>query len=149
MQEIREQWFDIVAADGTVRGLTGYTATDERIYLDWPTEQITVSATYPAYITYSLGTGGPIDQFKYVYGAQEEDIVIEANVWAKHPDVRDELAERLVVLFKDHHWDLTVFRVLTTDLEAKEDITEIMESTGQVNFYRKYLRWRLRSVYRK
>ncbi len=149
MKEIREHWFDIVAADGTVRGLTGYTAADKRIYLDFPTEQIAVSDTYPSYITYSLSTGGPINQFIYVYGAQEEDIVIEANVWANHPDVRDDLAERLVTLFKDYHWDLTVYRVLTTDLEAKEDITEINEATSQVNFYRKYLRWRLRPVYKK
>ena len=148
-EEFRKEWFDLVADDVTIQGLTGYAVADKRVYLSWPPEGITVSATKPAYMTYELGTGGAIDQSRYVYSAQYEDIIIEANVWANTPDTRDRVAERLRDLFKDHHWDLTTWRCLTTDLEVYEDITEIQPATGHIDYYRKYIRWRLRRVYKK
>ena len=69
-EEFRKEWFDLVADDVTIQGLTGYAVADKRVYLSWPPEGITVSATKPAYMTYELGTGGAIDQSRYVYSAQ-------------------------------------------------------------------------------
>lgn len=149
MKEIRQAWYDLVAADGTIRGLTGYTAADHRIYKDNPPFQVDTTVAKPAHITHTVSTPGGIDMSKYVYGAQTEDVIIEVNVWADTQDRADDIAERLTVLLRDRHWDLTTYRAMTTDKEAEESIDDIHETTGEINFYRKYLRWRLRDVYIK
>ena len=149
MKEIRQAWYDLVEADGTIRGLTGWTAADSRIYEEQPPIQVPGTVAAPAYITHNVSTPAGIDMSKYVYGAQTEDVIIEVNVWADTQDRADDISERLTILLRDRHWDLTTYRAMTTDKEAEESIKDIHETTGEINFYRKYMRWRLRDVYIK
>ena len=147
MKEIREYVFDTLEADPAIQGFTGYTASDKRIYLAWPPEDVELTSSLPAYMTYKLAIS-PLDQVEYVEDAQEDDILIELNVWANDPDIRDQLAERIGILFKDHSFYTTSFRVVYTKLEAKEDMEELHESTGQIISWRKFMQFLMGPIYR-
>lgn len=149
MKEIREYIFDRLSADATLRGFTGYTASDRRIFLNWPPEVIALGATYPAYITYNLMKPSPLNPFAEVEVTQQLDIVIEMNIWAISPDVRDDVGERITVLFKDLSFTTTSYIGLVVKKESEEDITELQRGTGQIDSYRKYLRFRIEHVFAK
>jgi len=147
MKEIREYWFDRLCSDTTLRGLTGYTASDRRIFLEWPPEVIALGITYPAYMTYNLMKPSPLNPLAEVEVTQQLDIVIEMNVWAISPDVRDDIGERITVLFKDLSFTTTSYIGLAVKKESEEDITELQRGTGQIDSYRKYLRFRIEHVF--
>ena len=148
MKEIREAIYDRLAADASIRTLTGWTASDDRIYYGWPQERVVVDATAPAYLTYSLSKPVGIPMAMYVEAAQVEDIIVEIDIWAFKVDGRDDLAERITAIFKDYAFTTTSYRVMTTRKEAEEDVGEIQEGTGQLDLYRKYIRLRMGSIYK-
>ena len=149
MLEIREDIYDRLEQDTAIQGYTGYTASDSRIYLESPPEKVRLNTTTPAYITYILTKPSAIDLSIYVEKAQELDIIVEVDVWANGPDVRDNIGERITHIFKDREWNTTSYRALKTDKEAEEDIKEIHPTTGQIDIWRKYLRFKLWHVYKK
>jgi hypothetical protein len=149
MKEISNAWYDRLEQDTAIRTFTGYTASDTRVYLDFPPEAKTPSGSTPAYITFGLSKPIPIDPTTYVEKVQHLDIIIETDVYANTQDLADDIAERITHIMKDREWNTTTYRVLKTDKEAEEDITEIHEATGQIDSYRKYMRFRLWPVYEK
>ena len=149
MKEIREYIFDRLVADPTIRGLTGYTADDKRIYLEWPPNQIALGPTFPAYITYNLMKPSPLNSFEEVEVTQQLDIIIEMNVWTTDPDTKDDVGERITVLFKDLSFTTTSYIGLHVKKESEEDMTELQRGTGQIDSYRKYLRFSIEHVFAK
>jgi len=149
MKEIRDAFYNLLEADAGIQSMTGHTVSDTRIYEDSPPKDIAMDVTFPAYMTYKWMAPGGITPDSYVQKAQYSDEVCERNVYAKTSALRDQLAERIGLILKDKTWNTTSYRVLTTDQEGAEDIQEIHPGTAQLIIKRKYMRFRLRNLYRK
>ena len=78
MNEIEDGIYDILEADVTIQGYTGWVSGgDTRIYHEEPPEQITVNSTYPAYVTMGFSAPSPFLMSEYVQPAQYPDEVVE------------------------------------------------------------------------
>ncbi len=154
MNELEDEIYDILEADTTIRGYTGWVlGGDQRIYHDWPPEQVAVNGTYPAYITMGFSAPGPIPMGEYVQNAQYPDEVAELNVWANSGLLRGQIAERIMVLlWRDENTfiDLTSFIIMRTVQESAVNMTEILEEgTRQITVWRKFMRLRFGPIYAK
>jgi hypothetical protein len=147
MREIREYIFDTLVADPTVQTLTGYTASDNRIYLDWPPDEVVLNSTYPSYISYGFPGVIPIDLTVYVEAAQRDDLLLDINEWALTPDTRDSLGYRIETLFKDHSFYTSSYRVVFMSLMEKSDIQERHVATGQILMWRRTLQYRIGPIF--
>lgn len=138
MQEIEDKVFDMMAGDATIQGYTGYSAADERIYHDWPPEDVALSAMLPAYITMRFLAPAPIIEAENVQPVQFPDEMMELNVWANSALLRSQVAERLMDIFWSRagmvtkHTEIwtTNFRVMRTTQETAEDLEELHPGTN-------------------
>ena len=154
MNELEDEIYDILEADPTIRSYTGWmSGGDQRIYHDWPPEQVPVNSAYPAYITMMFSTPGPIPPGEYVQNAQYPDEVAELNVWANSGLLRGQIAERIMVLFwvdENTFIDLASFIVMKTVQESAINGKEILEEgTRQITVWRKFMRLRFGPIYAK
>ena len=154
MNELEDKVYDILEADATIRGYTGWVSGgDTRIKHDWPPEQVTMNSTYPAYITMQFSAPGPIPMGEYVQWCQYPDEIAELNVWANTALLRGQIAERIMVLFwvnKNTEIDLTSFIVKRVMQESAINMTEILEEgTRQITLWRKFMRLRFGPIYAK
>jgi len=174
MNELEDKIYDILEADGTIQGYTGWApgpAGDKRIYHDWPPEQVPISIDTPAYITMEFSAPGPIPMGEYVQPCQYPDEVAELNVWASTfhtlgysgADLRGRIAERIMRLFwvKDNkEIDIVSTRPLPSwppgfivkrvVQESAVNMTEILEEgTRQITLWRKFMRLRFGPIYAK
>jgi len=155
MQEIKDRIYDILDQDASLRILTGWTAADPRIYFEWPPEMMAMAAATPAYITLEFSDPAPMDMASYVQPVQYPDEVVEMNVWVDPNNaaetLRDRIAERINVMFWQKNdteiWTANI-RVMHVIQEAQEDINEIHEGTGQIAYWRKYIRLRLEHIFK-
>jgi len=151
MKEIKDKIYDILDEDVTLRALTGWTLVDTRIYLEWPPEPIPLTVLLPAYLTLDFMDPAPMDMTTYVQPVQYPDEVVEINVWTNGDLLRDAIAERINVLFwqkKDTEIWTDNIRIMHVIQESQEDIQDIHEGTGQIIYWRKYIRLRMEEVYK-
>jgi len=156
MQEIEDKIFDMIAQDVTIQGYTGYLAADERVYHDWPPEDVELSAAKPAYITMRFLSPGPIIEAEYVQPVQFPDETVELNVWANSALLRSQVAERLMDIFWSRADDVDKwteiwtanFRIMKIIQEMAEDLEELHPGTNQIICWRKIMRLRLGSIYK-
>jgi len=154
MNELEDKIYDMLEADVTIQGYTGWVSGgDTRVYHEWPPEQIAVNATFPAYITLGFQAPTPILMSEYVQNAQYPDEIAEINVFANTPLLRGQIAERIMVLFwvsNNTFIDLTSFIVMRVLQEAAINGTEILEEgTRQITVWRKFMRLRFGPIYAK
>ena len=157
MKEIRDRIYDILEQDVTIQGLTGWVVApgDTRIYLGWPPERRTVPAGTPAFITMDFLSPGPMDMSNYTQDCQIPDEVVDLNVWANTATLMDQIAERIMELLWLKHGEtsktteiLTAsYRLMHAIQESVSDITEVHEGTGQIEYWRKYMRIRYEYIY--
>lgn len=157
MNELEDKIFDMLRGDVTLQGYTGYTGMapggDNRIYHEWPPEQITVNASFPAYITLGFQAPGAILMSEYVQNAQYPDEIAEISVWANSALLRGQMAERIMEIFwvnNNTFIDLTSFIVMRVLQEAAINGTEILEEgTRQISVWGKFMRFRFGPIYAK
>lgn len=154
MNELEDKIYDILEADATIQGYTGWVSGgDTRIYHDWPPEQVLVNSTYPAYIIMDFSAPAPILMGEYVQPAQYPDEVAELNILANSALLRGQIADRIMVLFwvnKNTFIDLASFIVMRVMQESAMNIPEILEQgTRQISLWRKFMRLRFGPIYAK
>ena len=154
MNELEDKIYDMLEADTTIRGYTGWiVGGDQRIYHDWPPEEVTVDATYPANITISFTAPGPMPMGQYVQNAQYPDEIAELNVWANTGVLRGQIAERIMQIFwvnNNTEIDLASFIIKLVIQESALNMTEVMLiGTRQITMWRKFMRLRFGPIYAK
>lgn len=154
MIELEDEIYDMLEADVTVRGYTGWVSGgDIRIYHEWPPELVTVDATYPAYVTLGFQAPGAILMSEYVQNAQYPDEIAEINVWANSALLRGQIADRIMEIFwvnNNTFIDLTSFIVMRVMQESAINGTEILEEgTRQITLWRKSMMLRFGPIYAK
>jgi len=150
MKEIRDEVYDKLEQDAIIQVLTGWTVADTRIYLEWPPEVVGVSAAKPAYIIFELQAPAAIDMSGYTQPVQLSDHVAEINVFANTATLRDQIAERIMAIFwfrDDTEFATASYRIMHVVQEAADNIPEIHEGTGQIKYWRKYIRLRFEYIY--
>ncbi len=94
MNEIKDYILDtILIPDATIQGLTGYTATDPRIYEWFPAVDPDFNTTFPAFITYRIAKYGRMGDF--VDRAEIGDIFFHFDVFAFDTDTLGAIVLRL------------------------------------------------------
>ena len=144
MKEISDYIYETLEADPTLRTYTGHSASDTRIFAEFPPEDLSAP-----YITFDVHTAGPIPDSEYVQPAQYEDQNVDINVFGSSADNRDNITERILELLKDHSFRTTNYKILRTILEYDDNITEIHETTGRIDSFRTYMRFRCSHIYKK
>lgn len=154
MKEIRKALYSRIESDTTVRGYTGWTADDPRMYLVWPPENIALTAGTPAKIAYNYTEPGSIPTGENVEGTQYPDGYFFVDVWANTPDLRDDITERIEAVFKrsnrsDLGFDTANYRIMRMERETKDSLIELHPGTQKIQSFRTHLRYRIGSIYRK
>jgi len=144
MKEISDYIYDTLEADPTLRTYTGHSASDTRIFAEFPPEELT-----PPFITFDVHTAGPIMDSEYVQPTQWEDQMVEINVYGSSADNRDNMKKRIIKLLKDHSFRTTNYKVLRTTLEFDDNIVEIHETTGRIDSHRAYMRFLCSYIFEK
>lgn len=93
MDEIKKAYYDLLKNDATLQGLTGYTASDPRIYEWFPPMDVPLSATYPAFILYRVANYGR--SRSYVDRAELGDIFLHLDIYARDSDTKGNVALRI------------------------------------------------------
>jgi len=143
--EIREHVYGLIADDATFKTLTGATASDKRIYYQFPPERIEISDSKPAYIVYSTEFFEAIEAMEHVTG-QRPPITFSFVIWAKDPQKLDQIFLRLfdipieVKAFNTATYRITAFRYLEGgDFPVDHEITRL---------YHRVVRWKAERVYK-
>ena len=154
MKEIRKHLYNLVEDDITIRGYIGHSASDPRVYMDWPPEHIKLTAATPAKIavSYTENAGG-IPSGEVVEEAQTPDGFFIIDVWANTYDLRDDIVERIETIFKrdnrsDLSFETTSYRIMRAEREIKDNTVELHPGTQKIDSYRTHLRFRIGSIFR-
>lgn len=111
MKEIRILLFTSVRDDAQFKTLTGATASDPRIFFEFTPQKVIVNDNKPAYaVYYRTGT----IQARSIDIAGRDEQVYAIEIWAKKPDICDDIADRLVEKFRDQQYLTTSYKVLRT-----------------------------------
>ena len=154
MKEIRKYLYALLESDTTIRTYTGHSASDPRVYLIWPPENIKLTVSTPAKIAVNYSELGSIPSGELVEGAQYPDGFFMVDVFANTPDLRDDIVERIETLFKrsnysDLEFSTTTFRIMRIERESKENSVELHPGTQKIDSFRTHLRFYLHKIYRK
>jgi len=144
MKELADYIYDTLEADPTLRTYTGWAIADTRLYNEFPPEDLA-----PPFITFDVSTAGAIMDSEYVQPAQYEDQNLDINIYGSGATNRDNMAERILDMLKDHSFRTSNFRVMRITKEFDDNITEIHETTGRIDSFRKYIRFRMSHIYKK
>jgi len=144
MKEIADYVYDTLVADPLLRAYTGWSITDTRVFAEFPPEDLA-----PPFITFDVSAGGAIMDNEYVQATQYEDQNIDINVYGSSADNRDYMSERILELFKDLTFYTTNYRVMRVIKEFDDNLTEIHETTGRIDSFRKYMRFKAMHIFKK
>jgi len=144
MKEIANYIYDTLVADVTLRTYTGWSASDPRLYDEFPPEDLT-----PPFITFNVSSAGAIIDSEYIQTTQYEDQTIDINCFGSSADNRDNMAERITTILKDRTFTTSSYRVLRVVKEYDDNIVEIHETTGRIDSFRKVMRFRASYILKK
>ena len=153
MKEIRKHLYALLENDTTIQSYTGWSASDPRIYLIWPPEEIELITTTPAKIAINYSELGSIPSGENVEGVQYPDGFFMVDVFATTPDLRDDIVERIETLFKRSNYsDLEFitgnYRVMRVERDAKDNSVELHPGTNKIDSFRTHMRFHLHGIYR-
>jgi len=83
----------LIIPDATLQGLTGYTASDPRVYEWYPALNVTLDSSLPAYIVYNLKNYGPTA--RSVDRAEIGDFYFHFDVYSYNSDYKGDVVKRL------------------------------------------------------
>lgn len=144
IDEIKKAYYDLLKNDATLQGLTGYTASDPRIYEWFPPVDINFSSALPAAILYrsaSYGRSG-----NYVDRAEIGDILLHFDIYAYDSDTKGDVALRIRNVL-DLYGAITTasYRILQAMIEEDFEMPVEGESSSDRR-YRQHLTVRLIGV---
>lgn len=145
MDEIKEFLIGtLVIGDATLQGLTGYTASDPRVYEWFPALNVTLSSSLPAYIVYHLRNYGATA--RSVDRAELGDFYCHFDVYAYDSDTKGAVARRLRnILDLYGAFNTTNYRIL--QLKVTEDMElQIEGESPSERRYRHHITVRLIGV---
>jgi hypothetical protein len=123
----------LIIPDVTLQGLTGYTASDPRVYEWYPAINIAVNSSLPAYIVYRYQSYGAT--VSSVDRAELGDIHFHFDVYAYNSDAKGDVARRIrSILDLYGAFNTTNYRVL--QMRVTEDIEMGIE--GESTSERRY-----------
>lgn len=134
----------LIIPDVTLQGLTGYTASDPRVYEWYPALNVTLSASLPAYIIYHLKNYGA--GVRSVDRAELGDFYCHFDVYSYDSDTKGDVVKRLRnILDLYGAFNTTNYRVL--QLRIVEDMELAIEGeSASERRYRHHITVRLIGV---
>lgn len=112
MKEIRVLVYETIRDDATFKALTGAIASDPRIFWQFTPQKVQVTDSRHTYIVYfRAGTVTTVDK---VDVAGREDQVYTIEIYSKTPQGCDDVADRLVDMFRDRQFATNTYSVLRT-----------------------------------
>lgn len=112
MKEIRVLVFETIKDDSTFKTLTGATASDPRIFWQFTPQRVNVTSSRHTYAVYYRS--GTISTTDKVDVAGREDQVYTVEIYSKTPEGCDDVADRLVDIFRDRQFTTNTYSVLRT-----------------------------------
>lgn len=112
MKEIRKLVYQIIRDDATFKILTGATASDPRIFWQFTPQKVNVTDSRHTYVVYFRS--GTISTTDKVNEAGREDQVYTIEIYSKTSDGCDDVADRLVDMFRDKQYTTATYSVLRT-----------------------------------
>jgi len=147
MVELKDYIYSLLKADATIQSLTGYTASDSRIYPAYPPKEVVVNSTYPGYIVFRLvgyGRGS-----EYVDRAEKGDMYLHLDIYGLTYRTAENIAVRVNDLLDLYGpFSTTNYRVLNLEVVEHSDFPPEGESTSEMR-YRRHIVIRLRGVLSK
>ena len=138
-QEIKTEIYTLITDDAIFQTLTGATADDKRLYVQFPPDEI--DETNP-WVTYFTVTGGK--DADEIGSQQDPDITFIFDIWGLDHDAIEDVFDRLKTLMDQQGFSTASFRVVFTRLETVNDLAEIRENLSTI--YHKNIRFRMRWV---
>lgn len=131
---IHELLYQLIKGDGTFQSLTGADVSDPRIYYFHPPEDIELSTSKSAYVTYFEESGAGIEDDR-VYLAGEGDLVFRFDVWANNFDNMLAVWKAMRDIFNYLYYQYTGERLikqikLLNEAELFEQDTRIYRKSG-------------------
>jgi len=134
----------LIIPDVTLQGLTGYTASDPRVYEWYPALNVTLSATLPAYIIYhyrNYGAGS-----RSVDRAELGDTYFHFDIYSYDSDAKGDVAKRLRnILDLYGAFNTTNYRILQMKITEDMELPIEGESASERR-YRHHITVRLIGV---
>jgi len=97
INDLKQAIYELIRDDAMVKGYTGYTSIDPRVYKAWPKDEVDITSTKAAYIVYLFGAQGPQVGCN---GEQEGDRQIFIDVYARVEDTAELILEQIKALIK-------------------------------------------------
>ena len=91
MLDIKKVIYPKLRDDSTLQGLTGYTASDPRIYFAWIPKSVIIDSSKPAYIVYYQSSGN-----KTSWDREEE--LYSFTLYSRSPDLNESIFNRMDAL---------------------------------------------------
>jgi len=134
MDEIKDYIIGtLVIGDATLQGLTGYTASDPRVYEWYPAFAVTLSSSLPGYIVYHYKNYGATSSS--VDRAELGDVIVHFDIYSYNSDTKGDIAKRLRSIFDLYGaFNTTNYRVL--QMRITEDMEMGVE--GEATSERRY-----------
>lgn len=115
MKDIKEAIYQTLRDDAVLQGMLGYSPQDPRIYYFYPPEEIELSDSKPAYITYYELMAPP------PYLEREEELYC-IDIWGREMGLNEDIFQRVDALLHrktllfTNHYNLVTLRELKRDL---------------------------------
>lgn len=130
MNEIKESIYSTITSDATFISLTGATATDKRLYYQYPIDQIDESNPWITY--YFNGAGRPGSE---VGDIQIPDRSMIIDIYSTDALLISDIFGRLIELFDKTEIETANYRIMRVRYESDNDLVE--EQSDLNNLYRK------------
>lgn len=137
MKDIKKLIYGIITNDATFKTLTGATATDKRLYYQFPPEQIDEDTPW---CTYFFITGGIVGD--EIGDIQDPDIILTIDIWGLDSDDVEDVFDQVKVLIDRRYGELSDnHRIVLMRFDGSNDIVETQPEMESV--YHKNTRWNL------
>lgn len=137
MKDIKKLIYGIITNDATFKTLTGATATDKRLYYQFPPEEINENDPW---CTYFFTTSGIVGA--EIGDIQDPDIILTINIWGLDADTVEDVFTQLKVLLDRRYGELSDnHRIVLMRFDGSNDIVE--DQPDMESVYHKNTRWNL------
>lgn len=139
MKDIKTTIYSTITDDATFKTLTGATATDKRLYQQFPPDQIDESNPW---VTYRTTTSSPVLDTGEI---TDPDLVFVFDIWGIDADAIEDVFDRIQVLLDRQRFNTTDHDVLYTRLDAFNDLAEVQPDLATI--YHRNVRYLMVGVF--
>jgi hypothetical protein len=140
MKDIKTKVYSMITDDTTFKTLTGASATDKRLYQQYPPDQVDKTNPWVTYFTIAGALFGP-DQIGDI---QVPDIIFTFDIWGDDVDDVDDVFDQLMVLLnRQVYTDSTAHTIFYIGLDGFNDLVEV--EPDEI-LYHKNVRFRFKDI---